>query len=146
MKMFEYKTPYASYKDCMLSISHYTNEPLCMALNIYNGIDGPITTVTVNLGHDIGNNSIMLWNQAFIDVNNNPNILEWIEENGLAEPVIRFGEQVIACSGFCEYPLYVFNEDKLKEFDESGWAQRKEEWVKHYSEWCEGRKNTYVPF
>ena len=134
MKMFEYKTPYASYKDCMLSISHYTNEPLCMALNIYNDIDGPITTVTVNLGHDIGNNSIMLWNQAFIDVNNNPNILEWIEENDLAEPVIRFGEQVIACSGFCEYPLYVFNEDKLKEFDESGWAQRKEEWVKHYSE------------
>lgn len=146
MNMFEYKTPYASYKDCMLSISHYTNEPFCMALNIYNDIDGPITTVTVNLGHDVGNNSIMLWNQAFIDVNNNPNILEWIEENSLAEPVIRFGEQVIACSGFCEYPLYVFNEDKLKEFDESGWAQRKEEWVKHYSEWCEERKNTYVPF
>jgi len=141
MKRFDYKTEYATYKDCVLSISHYTYDPLCMALSISNDVDGPITNVTVNLGHDIGNDSIMLWNQAFIDTNKNPNILEWLSETGLAEPVTRFGEPVIAHSGFCEYPLYAFNEEKLKEYDESGWTQRKEEWTRRYNEWRNQREH-----
>lgn len=53
---------------------------------------------------------------AFVDVNNNPTAMNFIDEYKLGEPV-RVGNK-IACykSGFCEYPLYIFNLDELRKY------------------------------
>jgi hypothetical protein len=69
---------------------------------------------TVNLGSEIGNGTIMPKYCAFLDTNNYPGIDAYLVKNNLAEPYKRFGSVVTAQSGFCEYPLYKFNEEALK--------------------------------
>ena len=78
-------------------------------LGIYcDDADGfPFATFTVNLGEFIG-----LKNSAYIDTNNNPEIIEWLEKEGFGE-VTGFTKR----SGFCEYPLFLFKEEVLKELD-----------------------------
>lgn len=52
----------------------------------------------------------------FIDVSNYKWLPEWLEKNDIAHPVQDWKGDVITCkSGFCEYPLYVFN---ITRFDE----------------------------
>jgi len=123
MKTFDFETPYATYRDCYLRVCSYSYNPLCLAVRVENQEDGPITTLTVNLGEDIGNDSIIRENQAFVDVNNNETAAEFLAENGIAEPVTRFGEPVVGYSGWCAYPLYAFNPEILEEADPVGWAE-----------------------
>lgn len=52
---------------------------------------------------------------AFLDVNNMPGIAEFVEENGLARPL-----NITVPSGFCRYPLYEFNKEKLRELCPTG--------------------------
>lgn len=47
---------------------------------------------------------------AYIDTNNFPFAEELIKENGIGE-----NTGIKGYSGWCEYPLYKINEDKLKE-------------------------------
>ena len=70
--------------------------------------EGPFATLTVNLGR-------LNWGYAYVDTNNCPWAPEFLEKNGLAE----FAWKKCA-SGFCEYPLYKFNMEKLKEGMENG--------------------------
>lgn len=127
-----YKTPYSDYT-CDVHVSHYQGSrngetgfkdydgKMCMALYLTDSVEkDPITTVTVNLGNDIGNGSFMQPFCAFIDTNNNPNVEEFLEENDLAHPYTRFGSPVMGYSGYCEYPLYKFNKNKLMELDPEG--------------------------
>lgn len=73
--------------------------------------------ITVNLGNDIGNGSQIQPFMAFLDTNNCPHIAEAIEAAGLAKPYIRFGQPVIKQSGYVSYPLYVFDEKVLREYN-----------------------------
>lgn len=132
MKTFDFKTPYATYRDCYLRVCSYSYNPLCLAVRVENQEDGPITTLTVNLGEDIGNDSIIRENQAFVDVNNNEMAADFLKKNGIAEPVTRFGEPVIGCSGWCEYPLYEFNTEVLKEADPAGWAEHMDAYLRNW--------------
>lgn len=68
----------------------------------------PYSVLTTNLGEFIA-----VKNAAYIDTNNNgEQILQWLEKNdfGTLSPLTKR-------SGFCEYPLFVFNEKFLKEID-----------------------------
>lgn len=132
MKTFDFRTPYTTYKNCELHIGTYSCDPLCMALQIMNEEDGPITTLSVNLGPETGNMSLIRPNQAFIDTNNNTVAEEWLQELELAEPYQRFGEPVVAYSGWCAYPLYEFNIDKLKEYDPIGWETHLDQYTKNW--------------
>ena len=61
----------------------------------------PFAKLTVNLGR-------MNYGYAYVDTNNCPWAEEFIAENGLGEPT---GD--ICCSGFCVYPLYKFDMEKI---------------------------------
>lgn len=63
-----------------------------------------LTTLTVNMPKDYD----LPEHMQFIDVNNNPWALEFLEANQIAMPV-----GFSAYSGFCMYPLYQFDLDKL---------------------------------
>ena len=63
----------------------------------------PFARLTVNLGIKLGED------EAFVDTNNCPWATGFIDEYGLGE---RTG--LWMPSGFCEYPLYRFNMEKIR--------------------------------
>lgn len=55
-------------------------------------------------------------NRAYVDTNNNgESIRNWIEKNRLGKPTGR-----LECSGFCVYPEYEFDLERLKSFEYKG--------------------------
>ena len=75
-----------------------------------DGFPEPWSDLTVNLSTKCAPNCAP--NCAFIDVNNNgTEIIHWLVENGLGELKHR-----IEHSGFCIYPEFEFNMERLMEF------------------------------
>jgi len=68
---------------------------------------GPFATLTVNLSES----DRLEKDCAYVDTNNCPWAEQFIEENKLGEPMGTYG-----FSGFCSYPLYKFNMDRLKDW------------------------------
>ena len=62
-----------------------------------------VDVITTNLGHQLQSLSM-----AFLDVNNHPDIGEWMEKNGLAAPMC-----LSLRSGFVAYPLYTIFTSKF---------------------------------
>ena len=70
-----------------------------------DGFPEPWNNLTVNLGVKCADNC------AFIDTNNNgSDIVEWLISNGLGHLTGR-----IVTSGFCTYPEFVFDMEKIEE-------------------------------
>lgn len=69
-----------------------------------DGIKTPYTMLTTSFGEFIS-----IKNVAYIDTNNCP-FAEQLLEQGIAQPT-----GLTKSSGFCQYPLWIFNEDFLKE-------------------------------
>jgi len=68
----------------------------------------PFATLTVNLD-GIGTQGMLQDEKtAFVDTNNCPGAVEFLIENGLAKDAGFMGK-----SGFCTYPLMVFDTDKF---------------------------------
>ena len=65
--------------------------------------DGETEVVTVNLRDPIQSSSL-----AYLDVNNQPGIEEFIQKNGLGLPMGNTTQ-----SGFVQYPLYTIFTDAL---------------------------------
>lgn len=56
---------------------------------------------------------------AFLDINHQPQeVLNWLEVNNIAKPTGRSQR-----SGFCVYPEYAFNPDRLRELDPDGYER-----------------------
>lgn len=79
-----------------------------LALELLDGEGFPYTTLTVSFGEFIG-----MKNAAYIDSNNNPKELidavveaGWMQDTGFTK-----------ASGFCTYPLYLFDEQFLMSVD-----------------------------
>ena len=85
-----------------LRAKYSNNDNLAIILRCENG--EPFSTLTVNLNQKLSPN------EAFVDINNNPTAVEFIEENGLGEATGRVG-----FSGYCAYPLYKFDLTKIEE-------------------------------
>lgn len=106
----EYETFWGSTEKVVPRLNSYANNN-----NLYLGLsyfDGeyeewlPYTDVTVNVGN-------LPYLKSAIDTNNNgTTIINFLEKNGFGHLT---GE--IIESGFCKYPVFAFNEDKLKEVD-----------------------------
>lgn len=58
---------------------------------------------------------------AFIDTNNVKWAEKFLQENKIAQPTGRYG-----MSGFCTYPEYRFDLSKLKDYENEGGSQDKE--------------------
>lgn len=105
-KMFEVSTPYSHVTDCVLVSDRYANNDH-ISLEIFSVEEGPFANITVNLPQT------KMWpeNFGFVDVNNFPQALSVIEKLGIGRHTGQF-----ATSGFCVYPLYRFDEDKIAEY------------------------------
>jgi hypothetical protein len=97
-------------------LGYYTNvtdilgEPMRnLAITLDDVHDGEqYTAVTVNLGE-----FIVIPASAYIDTNNNPGIGAWLEDNGIARLTGQTRQ-----SGYCTYPLAVFDEGFLNTVDD----------------------------
>lgn len=81
--------------------------------NLYIGMvwwseDGPVpyTDVTKNLSIPCKANC------SFVDTNNNYRLTNWLEKNGFAKETGNF-----EVSGYCMYPEYEFDLEKMKEYE-----------------------------
>ena len=98
-KMFTAKTDFSEY-DVYLELNEYV-EYNNTCLSLWSDDVGPVATLTVNIDKlDKG--------FAYIDTNNCPWAEKFLTENGLAEPTGKFGR-----SGYCTYPLYKLNMEKI---------------------------------
>ena len=72
--------------------------------------EGPYGNLGVNLPDNELDEECM-----YVDVNNMPNAELFLEENGLGEPTGDFG-----FSGFCMYPVYKLNMERINELVNGG--------------------------
>lgn len=99
---------YGKKYDVTMEISRYQqNGGLALKMNYMDeefGCMMPFATLTVNLGYrpDYG--------CAYVDTNNCPWAEDLINKNGLG---VFTGKTCM--SGYCEYPLYRFDLDKIRE-------------------------------
>ncbi len=101
-KSYKVSTDFGDYTVQVRKAQYWDNKNL--AIELFDPEEGPFARLTVNLGKKLPDN------QAYVDVNNCPWAERFIEENGLGEHQDKFG-----ISGYCVYPLYEFNMDKVCE-------------------------------
>lgn len=100
------KTNYETYKDCYLKVNKYqANDSL--AIEIWNDTDGPIARLTVCLPNERKPKE----NEAYIDDNNCPWAMDFIEEYNLGTDT-----GLIGLSGYCMYPKVVFNMNEIEKY------------------------------
>ena len=114
---FDYRTSYGETEHVNLTLATYAdNDNLYVGLDFFDpdigGMDfyGDVTSNVIKLPPFM----------ACIDTNNNnaEKIMAFLKENGFGEPT---GGALP--SGFCMYPLFCFNPEKLCEADPVGFAQ-----------------------
>ena len=99
-------TFYATYNDCYLKVNKYqANDSL--AIEIWNDEDGPIARLTVCLP----NQRKPKENEAYVDTNNCPWAMDFIEEYELGTDT-----EMIGLSGFCLYPKVAFDMAKVNAY------------------------------
>lgn len=98
-----------------VEVTTYMASDLCLAV-LADDI-----CITVFLTGHINSVGVMPRYGAFIDTNNCPCIETALAETGLAKPYLVAGViPVFERSGYCVYPLYQFDEEKLKALDPEG--------------------------
>ena len=97
---------------------YQSNNRLAVQLICAKAPWSPFATITVNLP-DVPEELLKMWfgsqmpdknMLAFLDTNNCPWVEEFLEENHIAE-----NTRISMPSGFCDYPLYKFNNDVIYE-------------------------------
>ena len=103
-KLYTVKTDFGTYKVRTQPTKYlYTNN---LAVLLDGVTQEPFATITVNLpGH-----GELPADTAFVDTNNCPWAEDFLTKNGLAEKT-----NTEARSGYCIYPLYRFDMEKLNE-------------------------------
>ena len=96
MKLFAWN----EWVDVEIWVSEYADNG-GLAICLDEPGEGPYAVMTVNLGR-VGED------EAYVDVNNCPWAESFIAQYGLGEHTGKFG-----WSGYCIYPLYRFNTEKL---------------------------------
>lgn len=121
----ELNTQWGTVMEVQLDINCYFNNG-GMYIGLISKEDGQLESygdVTVNLEDKAPDCC------GYIDTNNMPELEQFIKDNDLGEFT-----GITRRSGFCEYPLYLFNEDKLRELCPDG--------MKTYEDACKQRKES----
>ena len=110
-KQVTYNSSFSGETQVTLDIQQYMNNKAMYIGLMCNedGYDEPFGDVTVNLSVAAPNYC------GYLNVNDMPDIEKFITENELGE-FTGFTQR----SGYCEYPLYLFNVDKLRELCPDG--------------------------
>lgn len=102
------KTSYRTYENVFLQVGKYQADD-SIAIQAWNQKDGPIATITVCLcDRSLGEN------EAYIDSNNCPWAVEFIQKYNLGKITGRTGR-----SGYCTYPVVRFNMEQLTKHKEA---------------------------
>ena len=104
-KTLTVSTMWGEYPDCKVSLNRY-NADNSLYVDVWNPEEGPIATLTVCL-----NKKGLPENQSYIDDNNCPWALEFIETYGLGKWTGDIG-----FSGYCTYSLVEWNMDELNKY------------------------------
>lgn len=109
-KTLKYNSPFSGEIQVSLEINTYLNNG-CMYIGLVEQGEypEPYGDLTVNLAGKAPDYC------GFVDLNNMPELEKFIAENDLGEFT-----GLTQRSGFCEYPLYLFNLDKLRELCPDG--------------------------
>lgn len=101
-----YKSEYSGDNEVELNIQTYQNNGRIFIGLVSNeeGYSQPFADLTVNIDAPAPNYC------GYLDTNNLSNVERFVCENDLGEFTGLMGR-----SGFCEYPLYLFNVDRLRE-------------------------------
>lgn len=107
-------------------VGGYVTDPMVMSISMECEDGEPYGTLSKNFGSFVGNDpytgSFIRENCTFIDTNNYKGIESFLQEIG-AQPYKKWGSTVTVQSGFCEYPLYEFPHDVLKDMDPKGYEK-----------------------
>lgn len=111
--ILELETCFGTTENVVLDVNTYAdNKSLYVGLtSISCGEPEPYGDVTVNLAANVPPYC------AFVDTNNMPELERFLVENRLAEFTGLQQE-----SGYCTYPLYLFNAEKMREYCPDGMA------------------------
>lgn len=83
MALLEVKTSYATYTDCTLRVGQYQMDG-SIAVEIFSRREGPVARITVCLC-----DSALAENEAYVDTNNCPWVVDFLEAKGLAKSTGR---------------------------------------------------------
>lgn len=121
-------------QDLYLKISNYGKGKLAMCLDLETADGEPYATISKCFGNFYRDETFVPNCSTFIDTNNCPqSLLNPVFDALGARPRTVFGEPYMIQSGFCEYPIYDFNPEKLKEYDAQGFAEYQNEYAKNFS-------------
>ena len=95
---------YGEVSRVMAIASNYVDDG-SLAVVLVRDDGSPYANVTVCLSESAS----LPGNQAFVDTNNDPWAPAFLKENGIASPAGKS-----ARSGWCDYPLYEFDLEKLQ--------------------------------
>ena len=87
-----------------------------IAVEIFSRREGPVARITVCLC-----DSALAENEAYVDTNNCPWVVDFLEAKGLAKSTGRTRR-----SGYCIYPAMEFDREKIAKFeggDVRGWKE-----------------------
>lgn len=107
----EIQSPWSGKELVEIEINSYgNNKRIYIGLNSeYDGVMEPYGDLTVNIDAPCPDYS------GYLDTNNNPDLERFVVENNLGEFTGFSGQ-----SGFCSYPLYSFNVERLRELCPDG--------------------------
>lgn len=97
---------YGTETEVTLKVLQYQTGNMCVELYDKDGI--PDTRLTVNVPEYSKVDGML----ACIDTNNNPGAIEFLQENNLISMQVG-----VAHSGYCEYPIVLFNAEELMKAD-----------------------------
>lgn len=113
--VFEYQG-----SEIYLELGEYASDTDVIALTMYTADDNEyFATLSVNLSEHIP----LEPNQTFIDTNNLSDAEKFLSSIDGARPVMNNGNPVTGHSGYCEYPLYEFDNDLLCRLDPEGYER-----------------------
>ena len=110
METLELKTLWGSTEQVQLEISNYLkNGGMYIGIMAVSEHTEPYGDMTVNQDSKAPDYC------GYVDTNNMPELAQFIEENKIGEFT-----GLTKRSGFCEYPLYLFDPEKLRELCPDG--------------------------
>jgi hypothetical protein len=106
MKGLTIKNEYGFYDGVFLQVGKYRADN-SVAIQAWNMEVGPIATLTVCIP-----GGQLKENEAYLDTNNCPWVLDFMENKGLAK---RTGK--VGYSGYCTYPVVTLDMEQIKKYE-----------------------------
>lgn len=115
-----------------VSVGTYASNPAAMAVLLTRADTGKrygMATVNLSPSTDF---ELLYENTSYLDVDNMPSIMRDLRAAHLGYPAYDGDEPVTQASGFVEYPLFVFDADRLRELDPDGYEAYTQRYAETY--------------